>query len=469
MPPRQAGHRLRFPPIALLAAFWIYLFIRNGFTETDKDPFYVASFTAPIFQFLGPAILFLMGVVCLLEFRRLVLKVMLPVYLLIGGMLLLFILSCVANGQPLLNAFQFLFGYFQYLILVPYTVLCAIDERIDFNRVSRWILTPILIQFAINLGWWLRINPLQNARRAILHNLDWAYGTLLSTTEAAGVGGLLGFYAFYLLVFKPPYARSMPRWRIALIALCGVLMLLWADSKLTYLTLSSALALVSFFTLKTGFIRKLGYTLGGFAFLACAFLGSVYYNYLYNPAYSSTVSFSEDLSYTMYGAVRAINNNPKIQVYYDIIERMPNRLDFPILGGGPGNATSRFAIKAATPLASKYVLPKIDWELRHGNSMLLLPNTGFNALLGDLGWCGVILYYATLMTMLFSVYAGFKQGRFSGAAETWAFVFIAFTTYFIFHSLIEDKLYLGTEVAFIWIMGSLLRVSADPATKGVPT
>lgn len=461
--------RPRVPPTVLLAALWIYLFIRNGFAEPDRDPFYVARFTAPLFQMLGPGILLCMALVLALEWRRAFYRAFRVTYVLIAAMLALFVFSAIANAMPALNAVQFLFGYLQYAILVPFTVLCLKDRPVDFDRLYPWIVYPILFQFFVNLGWALRISPLQNVRRSIPNNVDWAYGTLTNTTEAAGIAAILLFFTFHLLVFKPPHAAAWPRRRLYFLIAAGFMLLLWADSKLTYLTLSAAMGLMCFLTLRASIFRKVLYTVAGFSFLACMFLASIYYNYRVNPSYSSTVSYGDVVNLTLMGGSRALGNNPKIQVYEDITAKMPQDLDFPVFGGGPGNATSRFAIKNGTPLAGKYLLPRIEWEFQHGNSMLTLPNTGFNAMLGDLGWLGVILYYSLLLVQLGAVYRRFRRGGFAGIQSTWAFVYLVFTAYFIIHSFIDDKLYLGTEVAFVWVMGVLLRQGEEPAaSRGRP-
>lgn len=458
---------LRVSPIALLATYWVFLFFRTGLTDVDRDPFYVASILGPVLQMAAPGFLLLMGAVCLLEIRRLPVVPYRGWYGLIACMTCLYMLSFVANGSSTANAIQFFFGYLQYAILIPFTALVARDSKLNYAAITRWIIVPIIVQFAINFGWLLKINPLRNERRYITNNVDWAYGTLMDTTESAGIGALLVIFSTYFLLFRPPNP-GFSRKKVLFLFFAGTMLMLLADSKLTYGTVSIALGLSCFATYRVSFVKKIGYATLGAGLLSGLFLGSIYYNFLFNPIYSRTVSYWQVVQITLNGTFLAMQNNPKFVVYRNITQKLPADEDFPIFGAGPGNATSRFAIKDASPLASKYILPEIEKEFRNGNSMLRLPNTGFNSLLGDLGWSGVILYFATFLFPLGRIYRYFRQDRYTGLQSAWAFVFLTFAVYFVLQNLIGDKLYLGVEVTFLWVSGVIL-MNPQPGWEWGPT
>jgi hypothetical protein len=458
----------RLPLSLLLGIFWTTLFLRSAFTDLDRDSFYVANFVSTPMLLFGPGLMLCMAVIVALEFRRLLYKEYLPIFLLIAAMLIWFTLSFLASDTSPLNAFQFFFGYLQYIILIPFAILCGKDRAFDFRKLTKWILAPIIFEFVVNLLWFLKVSPLKNERRYIPNNIDWAYGTLADTTEVAGIAALIILFSFHILIFKPSHAVDFSRRMLWFLLLAGFMLMLWADSKLTYMTVSLALAIICFLTLRANIFRKVAYTLGGFSFLACMFLASIYYNFMVNPVYSSRITYSDVVQMTVVGGTLAFQDNPKTQTYQDIVEKLPKDLDFPVVGAGPGNATSRFAIKNGTALAGKYIMPRIEWVFNHGNSMLKLPNTGFNALLGDLGWGGMILYYLTLFALFLPIYSAFTSGRITGIQSTWAFVYLVFTVYFFIQSFITDKLYLGSEVAFIWIMGILLRQKSGPPWKSSP-
>ena len=142
-------------------------------------------------------------------------------------------------------------------------------------------------------------------------------------------------------------------------------------------------------------------------------------------------------------------------------EKLFKEVDFPFWGAGPGNATSRFGIKTRRPLAEKFISPQVNYVYDNkNNSYLYKPNTGFISIWGELGVIGAIFYYLAYSFLIWKVILGLKKGLFDSKTfeSTIAFAFICFGFYFLLHSFIKDIFYIGTEVAFFWITGTILYV-----------
>ncbi len=447
-------------PKYVIGFFWGWLFLRNALLFTEKDTFWIASFTSKIAYVVSPLFLLFMLFICIFEAHRFILKKYLGLIILFSLVFACFSLSVVANQPPLINVAQFLLGYLQFFILAPFIIICFDKEIINIDLIKKYLLIPLVIEFIINFFWFLGISPLPNQR---IGGPDWAYGTLSAPQELAGISSILIFISMYWLMFKPDYLNRV-KLIVAFGLLCmGCLQLIFADSKLTFMTVSIGLSIGCLIISKQRLSKKIILSFLSVIMICGVFMLNMVYQYhtRMKEIYQGQSNPISMLVRDYKRLTTAISYNPKIKIYSIVSNKLFGEIDFPFWGAGPGNATSRFSMTTKRPLAEKYITPQVDDVYSNmNNSYLYKPDSGFISIWGELGSIGVIFYYLTYTFLIWKVILGLKKGFFNHKTfeSTIAFAFVCFGFYFLLHNFIKDIFYIGTEVAFFWITGTILYI-----------
>jgi hypothetical protein len=281
----------------------------------------------------------------------------------------------------------------------------------------------------------------------------------MSCPESAGISSVVFFFALYLFIYRPKIKnRILFQW--GLLIASGI-QIIWADSKITYLTIFLSLVINFSVLMKIRFFRKLQIIISGaFLFTFIFWLSNAYTEYkmpVYGgPTRKMLLTITEAYKY-------AINGNPKVLLYNDIVSDAHDNGMKQLFGSGPGNLSSRFALINPTEMSGKYLLPLYERAQKITNSIMFNPTTLFLALLGDIGIIGLLCYYLLITCFYVNVAKNFIKEQYeSNYDRMLAFSYCLFSSYFVLHSLIDDFGYIGIQQAFVWVVGASLYKKGTP-------
>ena len=451
--------RSLFNPFILILVYIIWLFLRSGFASGTRLTFFIPVSLQNPFELITPAILLLFGVLSMLQIHCK--RELFP--FIIGSLLSvsLLLLSFLSNISSYNFALKFIMGYMHFLFLIPFIIFTSThwDTKKAIKSIAVLVCIMIMFQFFLNLLWFLHISPFPNFRRAIPGNVDWAYGTLNNTDEAASLGCILIIASAFSIISARKRLSSKQKHIFWLLMAAGIFQVLWADSKLTIGTVFISLLICLLFVSKLNLSYKLLLIISISILIPAGVWTYAYVMVKTRVTWSTTDAF---IARNRELIDKAFRYNPKVNTFNNISKGLPEDVIFPTLGGGPGVTSSHFAVKEQLPLARKYVgvlhNGLFNESLHIMNTALLLPDTGLNAIYGDLGICGIICFYGIHLYLLLKIILNYRKGFFSGdpVIEIIALTFIVIGFHYLLHSLIDDILYIGVRPALFWIFGLLL-------------
>lgn len=433
--------------------YLIWVILRNGLIDTERNTFYVASLLSKIGIYIEPLLTLVMLIVAIIHYR--IKREYLGLYIICILMTIVYLFSLFLNGPlNLMNAIMFFWGYFAYIPLLLFTLAYNNFEKVDFKFFLRFFCIFIISEFLINFSWYLGISPLKNDILYWDNSLDWAYGTLMGCVESSGISSIFIFFSLYLILYKPTikYRKIL----MFLFWIIGGLQIIWADSKLSYLSFMLSSIIFVFAMYRKKLIYKIGILIVAAIFMFGIFYLSMLYNEIKDPSYGGAnnrfiITVTEAYNYLIYG-------NPKVCVYNKIMSKELNVFPYNLFGRGPGNFTSRFAQKNPSEYTIKYWLPEYEKAQAITNSVMFNPQTAFLSILGDTGWLGVFIYFGTILVLIINIALNFKNNIYKNFwyIEMLAFAYCLFGGYYFIHSFIDDNNYLGIQQAVFWICGGML-------------
>jgi hypothetical protein len=432
--------------------YFFYLFwtiVRFSFVDQIHNVFYIVPYLRPITFLIDPfIILLLFGI---LISNKVYPKKFVIVNIIVLIFILLFCLSSLANFDSLniANYFKFLVGYLRFIPFIYFTVLVynLNDPSELLNKILNIIIFLFVLQAVVNLAWFLEIFVLNNPKVKILGNPDWGYGLM----ENTHIFAMCNIILISLGIFSIRYSNKSQIWKGMVYLIIGLIQLVWAESKVNFLTILLSIGIVSFFVHKY-FIDIKVLIIGLFTFLFILFLAQKTFSNLSH--FQSSKSRGVTYFYNVFS--KTLIYNFKIRFMDDLIYAIPQDIDYPLLGAGPGVLASKFALDNPTPLSDKYFVKYDKLNLLNGNSILLTPRTALTAIYGDLGPLSFIMYYSLHIIIFIQILINYRRHKYQGIFQLVAFIWLCFVVNYSFLTVFLDVLYIGFPVFFVWSIGTLL-------------
>ncbi len=382
-------------------------------------------------------------------------RIVLPDTRLVGkvllGLFLLMIVSGLANDVLFMQGFHFTLQYMRFFLLFYFTYYFLTMQ--DLKWVVGTFTGLFLLQVAMNAGWLLNINPLPN----YMGSVDFAVGT--------GLGA--NIVAYFSVAFICLMVAYLNHARLRYQKVLGGLAILLAVFEL-YITFTNHAYLL--LILCVGFQlllsrlplgRKLAISGLGVLVLLLA--------WLIIRQMPSSVLLTESLR-PDYVRLRwqKIMAGPKGQSYKNNFYYLPKDLEFPLLGGGPGNAGSMVGRMRRTPLADRY----FNWvdlavqrrDISEGFSITGGPMTGILTLWSELGFFGLLLYWGIQLYAAVRVARAVRAGAYTDRYQLiLAESFPPTMIMLIMLNFIADYSYLAFMNNGIWIWAACVWTPNKPA------
>lgn len=296
-------------------------------------------------------------------------------------------LSAYVNGSSKFIVFKFVSSYVGFvpilLLMLEYT------PRPPSRSIVRLLVALLLLQLALNIGWYFGFNPIINYD---LGGPDFAHGTLggcnfvayfsvfmillcvsrlLEHRRVPGFGRGLAVFVAAVAFIQLLFTFTMHA--LFLLILVGGLQLL-LGVRLRYLQAQRLIILVI-----------LGITGGGLALLVVSIAG----------VGEAIFTFFDPQVLAL--RVHALMTGPTANIYRNVMIDIWHEVPVPLLGAGPGGFGSSVAIEYGAPLTRKYIwvyyLTTSGRDMIRGSSITQSLISGVSALWGDLGPFGTFLYF----------------------------------------------------------------------------
>lgn len=436
--------------------YLVWSIIRFSFVDPIHNVFYIVEYIRPITFLVDPLIiLFFFGVSI---FSKAPKGRLIIIHVFIAIILSLFVCSTVANIDQIVwsNYFKFALGYLRFIPFIYVTlIMLKINDAIIFSsKYLKIVNSLMLLQAVITVSWFFGIFIFNNPKIKIPGNPDWGYGLMENTHVFAFCYIILISYGVYNLRFK---AGNF--WLNITLILIGLLQVVFAESKVNFLTILLSIGLVSFL------INKY---LVDFKVLIIGVLAFGFLLMVTKKVFTSSSHFagsSQGVAYFYSVFQRTLKYNFKIRFMDDMIHKVPKELNFSMFGAGPGRLASKFALDNPTQISSKYFVKYEKLNLQNGNSILLTPRTGITAIYGDLGPISFLFYFGIYVFYFFMVLIKFRKGVFEGKIKRVAFIWMCFMSNFLFFTVFFDILYIGFPVFFIWSIGTFILFYKNPVSN----
>jgi hypothetical protein len=364
------------------------------------------------------------------------------------------IASLFVNRSPIANAVNFLLSYFPFpfVFYVTYTM----TERRHWRYLFGAIVGLMLIQFAMNIGWRLGVNPLPNEWVGTANIADMAQGTFGSSAYVAYFTVAVFFLLFSALSLNKKY-------RPYIILLLGVaatqLYITYTNHAYVYF----ALLLPIYLIISKASVR-MRLTIG-----ALLVLGAVIFVLL-----SSQDTFRAE----SFGAKSQLEDNfdqqnlerrwdkfvhgPKIELITRITVANATKEPFLwLLGNGPGYGLSAVAMERGSDFAWEYLGAFVaNTQMFRAGGMTSITGSFYSGILSvwsELGVVGYILYMGLYIYAIRRVIWRLLRNQYTDLfQQVLAEGFVMAMLLFLLVSLLTDIFWGKSFTAGLWIWAAMV-------------
>ncbi|MBN1556664.1 MAG: hypothetical protein JW951_00800 [Lentisphaerae bacterium] len=422
-------------PKALLLSFWaVTLFIPT--IEILAPPLLVKILE----QTFGVALLGVLLADAVIQRKRL------PGTQVMNGLVIGFLataaISAFINRVPAMPLAFYLLTYTKHY-WVFYFALRFLEPK-DCRMIFRVMLVSFAVQFPFNLAYYVGLNPLPNMiwRRFV----DASIGTV----GACNVVGYFMLACICLLIAYGRRAALRNRVKAFVFGVVAFVQFFFTYTIHAYPLLAGAVVMqyALFRKRATGTLARIVLILG-VTLLLMAALVSV------GPlSHASRQIFSVD---TWRYNWERMKEGPKLEAYREVLLRGSRYLNYPFLGGGPGNYTSNIAFIMNRPLAQLphmfYRYEALDRRrVSMGGSILSMTRTGVIALWGEVGPVGFFLFWGAYVYAGWRVWRQTRNGRYhSRCRQALAEAFVPVMTVYMILNVITEMVPIHQLNLGLWI------------------
>lgn len=293
---------------------------------------------------------------------------------------------------------QFFFIYVPFIPLF-FLVREYFTDR-DFGILLKWTIGFFWLNFALNLGWWFRINPFPNEFTFVGNMTDHAIGTMGGCNYIAYFCCMLIFLLLAVLVKSSKRTRGKNKFiNITLLAAFAQLYMTFTNHAYVFFIMT----LVPFAYL-TRLWKK------WYIMVVMVITGTVFFVVASQSERANQVFNKKDLQHRY----EQLAYSPKIKLYKDLlIENLQENPGEWFIGVGPGNGMGHIGMDNQTPFALRMLLEY--YQASNMRQMQLTSITGNTysvvfSIWGDLGVVGFVLFSLIHILTLIYCYEKIRTG-----------------------------------------------------------
>lgn len=367
------------------------------------------------------------------------------------------LLSFVVNRSSPLSAVLFFVNYlaFPFVFYVAYTTL----DRRHWRYLFGAIIGLTLIQFALNVGWRLGINPLPNQWSGTLNIYDIAQGTFANCAHVA----YFMVAAFFLLISA---LRLGKKCRPKIILLLGIVVLQ------LYMTYTNHAYIFLVILLPVYLIISKQSMRARMAAVAIIILGTMTFSFLSEfdesnrtVKMSATSMLSEE---NLQDRWDRFIHGPKIEILSSVVVKNATKEPMLwLLGNGPGNGLSGVGMKHSSAFAwetlGKYVVNTMSFKESDMSSISGSFYSGILSIWSELGVVGYLLYLIGYMYAVWRVARKLIKNEYRDIFQrVLAEGFVMAMLMFIFASFLQDIFSHLYFTCGLWIWAAMVWDPVEP-------
>ncbi len=364
-------------PKKLLAAYWLLILF-----VPSLEVFFPSILIKTLEQGMGIYILFLLFAD--FAIRRHNLPGIKQVSWCLSALMILILASSIANKVPPDSVLFFILIYIKPFGIFFFTLQHL--NKVDSKKVFRILILSLALQLLLNAAAYIGVNPLPRIIGRVF--VDFSVGTLGSSHDVA----------YYMIVL--------------VILMCSCLRHFNSVLIRTGCYLLSILSAIQFYLAYA--IHAYPLYIGGFVLEYILYVKRVTLRHVLSSVILVTMLASVIIALFASGPQLNVSRQiakpalvryriqksmagPKGIAYRDVFLRAHTHLDFPLLGGGPGNYTSPIAFLNERPLTKlphlAYRFTMLARRMDYGTSISKVPWTGMLTIWGELGPLGWMLFW----------------------------------------------------------------------------
>jgi len=404
-------------------------------------------------ELIGGAIgfLFVMG----LAFRRLGPQT--PYFMLFQTLMAWAFISMLFNRSPPMTFVRFLLAYG---LCIPVYLLAKSYIRMDgLTSFIKGAIAIFWINFILNVGWFLRFNPLPNEMIVIGSYADTAIGTFKGANFVAYFCCMLAYFFICVIHFKVGSHKF--RWLVKVTLVALFVQLYFTYTNHAYpLFVAAGIPLLFL----TG-IWKQGKALLG------VMGGVVVIIMLMNSETEVGAQFSSE---NIRLRKERLYQSAKVIIYKKVTVDAAH--DYPyewLIGAGPGNGVGPIAKDNGSPMAFRYLL---DFFAAYGKdkrnmqftSITGNPTAAVLTIWSDLGMVGFILYFLPFILMMMQTLAMVKNAK-TADKKAFAIGLLSSVIFLLVMCALIDILFIKFYSYALWaIFGVLCGVESKNTRHNIP-
>jgi len=307
----------------------------------------------------------------------------------IMAFLIVIIASFLVNRSPIANAINFSLSYFSFpfVFYVAYTML----DRRHWRYLFGAIVGLMLIQFALNIGWRLGVNPLPNKYMGTANIADMAQGTFASSAFVAYFTAAVFFLLFSALRLNRKYRF----WIMLLLAVAAVqLYITYTNHAYAYFVL-----LLPIYLIISKASARIYLAAGGLLLLVAAIFVLLSAQDTYRAESFGAKSQLEDNfdQRNLQQRWDKFVHGPKIELITRItVENAQKKPFLWLLGNGPGYGLSAVGMERGSDFAWEYLGAFVaNSDMFAESGMTSITGSFYSGILSiwsELGVAGYVLY-----------------------------------------------------------------------------
>lgn len=357
--------------------------------------------------------------------------------------------SKVLNGSPVSNWGLFLLAY-----ISPYLLFCLVystNRPKVIDRVLKLVLVVYGAGILLNIGWFLRINPIYNMH---LGTGDFAKGTL-------GACDLVSYFSIFIIFLLVSLYRNtgIRKQRVGYALLIGVSLVQFYMTFTNHAYLYFAALFPVYLVISR---QKLRSYVAAMVVLTVLILAAMFAGNYKADQRGATGLAGIANAKTLDDRWRKFLREPKVEVYDRVIwnGRQEGVLEW-FIGHGPGSGIGTVARTRPSPYSFKILgdiyLTQSGRDSMQGSSITQSPFSGPTSLWSEVGLIGTFLFYGLVILPMWKVFKRIRVGFYEkGTAQlVIAEGFLVYGVLFFMINLLKDFWSVDLFTFLLWALAGL--------------
>jgi hypothetical protein len=377
-----------------------------------------------------------------------------------GALLVITLASEFMNRSSIISAINFslLYLFFPLVFYVAYTYL----DRRHWRWLFVIMISLMLIQFVLNIGWRLGVNPLPNEWKGTGNFADIAMGTFAGSPSVA-------YFMIAIIFLLLSALRQNIKHKPWILMLIGVAVLQWYMTYTNHSYIFFVLMLPFYMFISKSSMRLCLYIGVVVALVAGIFMLISSMDTYRSMSIGAQSQLAANFEWTnLEQRWERFTTGPKIELINRIaIQNVTKDPYLWLLGNGPGNGLSAIGMSKGSDFAWEYLGGYVNDTSRFRTTgMTSIAGSYYSGILSvwsELGVLGYVLYMALYIQLLIHVGLRLRRNQYMDSVQrVIAEGFVMATLLFLMVSLLWDIFYLKYFAGGLFIWAAMVWDPVEP-------